>query len=254
MVKIWKVGSSPGLSKSLFLKNALENKFTAIGWSDLPNLAELTQGEKRDDQIVAIKSQLKKTYPNTSISPSKSEDILNFVSDIKPGDIILQYSPTVAYTCLLGIVNEPYKYVKDDKEAKHRISVKWLDRTFRELQSNTFTRKGNNELNVSKTIKDNLFNFGDDNRVTVEEIKEEDLNKLEISSITGKNKIEKGLFDFLIKKINEQMPKGGNDRKDLTQLIGHTTAKNQLILYGPPGTGKTYQARRLAVDIILKND
>ena len=44
-----------------------------------------------------------------------------------------------------------------------------------------------------------------------------------------------------------------NEEKELHDITELLESKKQIVLYGPPGTGKTYNAKRLALQILGKN-
>ena len=137
MVRIWKIGSLPGLkryttakeNKRWHIKYALSQNFVAIGFGFVSDIRKLSENEIRKSMVA---------HPRTEKSPDYySKQITTFAKNIKQGDVVLLYNQKSVY---VGIVRDshPYYYVEIDSEkdyfkdpnnpqdrAPHRINVEW---------------------------------------------------------------------------------------------------------------------------------
>lgn len=117
---------------------AIENKVAVIGWNDLSDLSNL---KNRNE----LKSLLGKKYSDAPAGRLRNweSQIWPFISDIKPGDLIVLPLKHRAMIAIGEVVGE-YKYEKDNPEgAQHIRSVK----SWHEYGRYTFE-------------KDLLFSFG----------------------------------------------------------------------------------------------
>ncbi len=162
-------------------------------------------------------------YLKNKKDPQKSADILceyrwNFYKNIKIGDIIVANNG-IGKIVGIGIVTSDY-YFDNEKMPQTYLcrfrNVKWI-----------YSPDKYNGYNISDKIK----------------------NRWAISVILldKDRELIKNVINELNLNIGHFMPDNKNI-PDLYQKLLLT--KKQTIFYGPPGTGKTYQARRLAVEII----
>ncbi len=125
MVRVWKIGSEPGISKAKFRKAAIveKNGFSAIGWSELGDSSDVVNIDAIQDRLVsAYPDDYTKGHKNTK---DKAHEIWYFSHEIDSQDIILQYfSKNEVY---IGKVTKPYYYVPTNKDywVPHRINVEW---------------------------------------------------------------------------------------------------------------------------------
>ena len=195
-----------------------------LGWHDLGDLkAYANQGE--------ITNKLRALYGGTSSYKNSAHAVWQFVSELKPGDIIFVKR---GRTAILGrgVVESDYEYdTTPGNQYPNVRKVKW-------------THKGNwqsEEMFATKTLTDitnytdlvnKLCGLFDDNE------QEDETPAIDYPSYTEKDFLE----DVFI------------DKDAYHTLVGLLRNKKNLILQGAPGVGKTYLAKRLAYSIMGVKD
>lgn len=228
--KIWKI--SPGVGGEAF-DDWTDNNRIGIGWIHTKDLHEFN-GKTKDEFKEEVKQILEKRkndefgYSYTNSAPGQ---IVNFIFDVKRGDIVIAYSsPSTVYG--IGIVEEAdwtfNKNIKTNdynRVSRNSRKVKWA--------KNISRIEINNDELVSLLGKRNPL-FYDIGKYME---KTEFINL--ISPLLPK---ESDVWSFLnYNKMSKDLP-----------ILNLLDQKSQIILYGPPGTGKTYKAREYAVNFIQK--
>lgn len=218
-IQYWKI--APG-ENAMFWEDCREKGVIGIGWC---RLGDLKQYENLEDLKRAYKetSDLDE-YKNPEIAIKREcKKIWNFYKKIKKDDIIVA-NKGISKIVGIGVVIGDYYFDKDkipkDYKSNNKIcyfrDVKWISTTDKD--------KG---YDISGKIKQNWQHTV----VLLDRDRE--------------------LIKNVITELNLNIGHFASDNENIPDLYQNLLLiKKQIILYGPPGTGKTYQARRLAVEII----
>jgi len=165
MSRVWKIGSSPGVPKDAFLREALQYGFSAMGWSELEALSNYNLDYDFRKEIESNHYECTSNYLRNQVKL--------FRDSIKEGDIILQYDSGKVY---IGSVTKPYYYVNEGSNddffrdrynegvvrgrVAHRIGVQWL------FEKKSFNADFRNWIDVIHEFKyNNLFNMVIDDKL-----------------------------------------------------------------------------------------
>ncbi len=187
----------------------------AINFSDFP-VGDLNQYATREDLATAMGGT---TMLNSNLN-------LWTFKETRIGEVIIA-NKGVNTVLGFGIVEEPYVYIDEEPEFKHRLKVKWI---------------ANKEWTyISNTIPEYISIFRPDTYT--------------------KCKVGKEIASLYLQAYPEYIPefkKYGMEILPATLQPKTTiTAMSEIhplnqILYGPPGTGKTYNTTSIAFEIVNK--
>lgn len=205
--KFWKI--SPGSSGKGW-KDCLDKGIIGIGWNYEKDLHGLSK-EK-------VFEYIKKTD-----SGKVANQIVDFIFNIKKGDIIIAYAdPSTIYG--IGFVEKndwAFNDDADDPWLAHTRKIRWDD---------NISKIEVDDKNIISILgyRRTLFNVEDN--FFVDQILPLLSEDSDVRSFLGYSEVSKDL-----------------------PILNLLDQKSQIILYGPPGTGKTYKAREYAVNFIQKS-
>jgi 5-methylcytosine-specific restriction protein B len=210
--RIWRIATSVGEGPSGSLWPVMqEKKCVMIGWPLLGDLSQMSHNKDSKDHIRELLQDQYAAVPN--IASRKAGEILNFVSKMEEGDLVLAASGDR----ILGIgrIAGPYQYDPRMHEgAPHWRPVAWL--TTQDFRLPTSEGLQTTVYQIRKSV-DNLI----------------DIERRVVYAETGPVPPVKGSrLDGIPGRVQAILER-----------------KGQVILYGPPGTGKTYWARRAGLDL-----
>ena len=228
--KIWKI--SPGKDGKAF-KDWIDNNRIGIGWihtKDLHEFSGKTKGEVKEE-VKQILEKRKIDELRYSYATSAPEQIVNFIFDVKKGDIIIAYSsPSTVYG--IGIVeeddwifNKKIKTDDDNRVSRNSRKVKWAKNISR-------IKITNRELKKLLGMRNPIF--------------------FNVEKYMGRNKFINLISPLLPKESDVWSFLNYNKMSKDLPILNLLDQKSQIILYGPPGTGKTYKAREYALNFIQK--
>ncbi|RWC36156.1 MAG: AAA family ATPase [Mesorhizobium sp.] len=214
--RYWRIGTT--ISGRHVWADMREGGFAAIGWADLPDLSDLKHDRASKERVAEM---LSAAGDNGAVATRKAGEILDFVADIRTGDVAVAADGER----ILGIgrVSGNYEHRPDRLlDAPHQRAVQWLDIEPWKLSG-------------SEGLRTTIWQFANPN------------SQLEfeksIQSSPG--------------PITSQVRRAASISEPPEPMIEEINAilrrKGQVILYGPPGTGKTYWARRAALDLAARD-
>ncbi len=203
-----------------------DGNYIAIGWAKLADLSRALQGQNPRD---AVFNTIKEHDPDATDIRKQAQDVLNFVSAMSEGDLVLAAGGKKVLG--VGRVSGGYYYEPPSdssfgasRDFPHRRPVEWLDLS---------------EWNLPDP--------------------EEGIHRA-VGGIKGaKNmvEIEKRIAGAVGAPSNASISSGRRERSfRLDGVPGRIQSilerKGQVILYGPPGTGKTYWAEITARELAAR--
>jgi 5-methylcytosine-specific restriction protein B len=222
--RYWRIGTSDSTAPRNRWPLMKDGNFLAIGWDKVGDLSTL---EATKDSRERLQQLLAEKHPaNPSVTGRARSQIMNFVTAVAEGDIVLAADGGT----VLGVGRVTGEYVYDgSSDFPHRRPVEWL------------------------SLDEWKMPDAEGLRTTVHEVKQA-TNILEaerkIQGATGPGQ------QVVREPITRREPVTRLPRQQPPRLTGVPgrvqdvlDRKSQVVLYGPPGTGKTFWAERAANDL-----
>jgi 5-methylcytosine-specific restriction protein B len=217
--RYWRIGTSDGTAPRNRWSLMKDGNCVAIGWDKLGDLSAL---EATKDSRERLQNLLAEKHPaNASVTGRARSQIMNFVTGIAEGDLVLASDGAT----VLGVGRVTGEYVFDgSSDFPHRRPVEWLSLAEWKMPEHEGLR------------------------TTVHEVKQ-GANILEAERrIQNAPPPPKPLPTPANRDAatSHQPPRLGGIPGRIQSVLER---KSQCVLYGPPGTGKTFWAERAAFDL-----
>jgi len=233
--RAWLVRGSSVLGVNL-VPEWLEGGWCSLAASQLPVISP-TIGS---DELAALAGQAYGHLKHQE-KTTKVDEIVDFVTRMKPADLVLTSSDRGVF---VGELDGDWEYVSSPEgRANLRRAVNWRNVDngidFGDLPA-TLQAK----LRTGATVADLTGELANIDELTTPAL-EDDEDDGEPTVASGPAPHER--FDPLSQSVARSLLVGNEWLADFVQLLNDS---RQVVLYGPPGTGKTYLARRIAEHLV----